>query len=132
MPKTAQSRTEGWPCSTDSTSAGATWKPLTLIISFERSVRWTQPSGSIQPTSPVRYHPSAKASAFASSGRYPIITEGLRAWISPTSPAGSASPESRSTTRSSTSGGGRPAESSRQRSGSSTGLAVITGSSLAP
>ena len=38
-------------------------------------------------------------------------------------PAGSASPVSRSTTRSSTSAGGRPAESSRQRSGRSTGLA---------
>ena len=59
----------GWPCSTASISAGATWKPLTLIISLERSVRWTQPSGSSQPTSPVRYQPSAKASAVASSGR---------------------------------------------------------------
>ena len=69
MPNTAQSSTAGWPCSTASTSAGATWKPLTLIISLERSVRWTQPSGSSQPTSPVRYQPSANASAFASSGR---------------------------------------------------------------
>ena len=48
---------------------GATWKPFTLIISLDRSVRWTHPSGSSQPTSPVRYQPSAKASALASSGR---------------------------------------------------------------
>ena len=68
-PNTAQSITAGWPCKTASISAGATWKPLTLIISLLRSVRWTQPSGSNQPTSPVRYQPSAKAAAVASSGR---------------------------------------------------------------
>ena len=69
-PNTAQSRTAGCPCSTASTSAGATWKPLTLIISFDRSVRCTQPSGSSQPTSPVRYQPSStNASALAASGR---------------------------------------------------------------
>ena len=68
-PKTAQSITAGWPCSTASISAGATWKPLTLIISLQRSVRWTQPSGSSQPTSPVRYQPSSNADAVASSGR---------------------------------------------------------------
>lgn len=60
-PKTAESSTAGWPCSTASSSAGATWKPLTLIISLERSVRCTQPSGSSQPTSPVRYQPSTNA-----------------------------------------------------------------------
>ena len=68
-PNTAQSTTAGWPCRTASISAGATWNPLTLIISLQRSVRWTQPSGSSQPTSPVRYQPSSKASAVASSGR---------------------------------------------------------------
>ena len=57
------------PWRTSSISAGATWNPLTLIISLERSVRWTHPSGSSQPTSPVRYQPSAKASAVSSSGR---------------------------------------------------------------
>ena len=34
-PKTAQSATAGWPCSTASISAGATWKPRTLIISLD-------------------------------------------------------------------------------------------------
>ena len=71
MPNTAQSITAGWPCSTASTSAGATWKPFTLIISLDRSVRWTQPSGSRHPTSPVRYQPSTMASAVASSGQVP-------------------------------------------------------------
>ena len=39
---------------------------------------------------------------------------------------------SRSATRSSTSAGGRPAESRRQEDGSPTGLQASTGSSLAP
>ena len=60
------------------------------------------------------------------------MTEGLRAWISPVRPGASASPVSRSATRSSTPAGGSPAESSRQAAGSPTGFAASTGSSLAP
>ena len=60
------------------------------------------------------------------------MTEPLLTWISPVSPAARTSPVSRSTIRSSTPSGGNPAESSRHRSGRSTGLAAITGTSLAP
>ena len=45
-PNTAQSATAGCPCSTASISAGATWKPRTLIISLDRSVIRSQPSAS--------------------------------------------------------------------------------------
>ena len=68
-PNTAQSRTRGSAWSTASISAGATWKPRTLIISLSRSVMCSQPSGSSQPMSPVRYQPSWNAAAVAGSGR---------------------------------------------------------------
>ena len=95
----------------------------TLIISFARSVRCTQPSGSSQPTSPVRYQPSANASAVGlvrevagHHRRAPHLD------LADLARRGSGSPVSRSTTRSSTPAGGRPAESSRHALGSSTGL----------
>ena len=103
-----------------------------MIISFTRSVMCSHPSGSIQPTSPVRYQPSTKASALASSGKYPAIIAGLRAWISPTSPGGSTAPVSKWAMRMSTSWTGGPGESSRHSSGRCTGLLVSTGASLAP
>ncbi|KDP02096.1 hypothetical protein MAV101_04395 [Mycobacterium avium subsp. hominissuis 101] len=68
-PNTAQSATAGCPCSTASISAGATWKPRTLIISLRRSVMRSHPPVSSQPASPVRYHPSRIASPVASPGR---------------------------------------------------------------
>ena len=60
------------------------------------------------------------------------MTDGPRTWISPMPPGARTSPVSRSTTRSSTPAGASPAESSRHASGRATGLAAITGTSLAP
>ena len=60
------------------------------------------------------------------------MADPLFTWISPTSPVASTAPVSRSTARSRTSPTGRPAESRRQTSGRVTGLAAITGTSLAP
>ena len=65
-PRTAASFTIGQVSSAASTSAGATWKPLTLISSFSRSRMNTQPSASTSARSPVFSQPSTSVSAVAS------------------------------------------------------------------
>ena len=71
-----------------STSAGATWKALTLISSLSRSTTTTWPAVSTWPRSPVRTHPSGVIMSAVSSGRwrYPSIVCGPRAWSSPSMP----------------------------------------------
>ena len=60
------------------------------------------------------------------------MADGLSTSISPVSPAGTTTPRSGSTMRTSTPGTASPTVSSRQRSGSCTGLHTITGTSLVP
>ena len=60
------------------------------------------------------------------------MAEGERTWISPTPPGSKTAPSAMPATRSDTPSGASPAESSRHSSGRPTGLAAITGTSLAP
>src|SRR5690606_29856576 len=84
-PIAALSNTPGWLEATSSTSFGYTLNPDTLIMSFLRSSRYTKPSSSMRPMSPVRSQPSGSITLAVSSGRfqYPSMTCGPRTQISP-------------------------------------------------
>src|SRR5699024_1247501 len=90
--------------SKDSTSSGNTLNPDDLIISLTRPLKYTYPSSSIIPISPVNTQPSRNVS-FVASGRfkYPLNTPGFLTTISPCSPTGKSSPVSKSTIRNSVS-----------------------------
>ena len=77
------------------------------MMSFIRSVMCTVPSGLIEPTSPVCMYPPAQSCSDASGlFRYPMVSHGARATISPVAlPSCATSCISESTTRNSTSGG---------------------------
>eukprot|EP00962_Isochrysis_galbana_P058538 scaffold31695_cov118-Isochrysis_galbana.AAC.4 len=69
MPTTHASATSGWPSSSPSSSAGATWKPRTLMSSFTRSPMKMLPSSEMRARSPVRRKPSAVKDSRVASGR---------------------------------------------------------------
>src|SRR5256886_9321899 len=67
---TAASATAGCVHSSASSSAGATWKPLYLISSFNRSTIVKYPSASTCPMSPVWSQPSRSSVAAVASGLF--------------------------------------------------------------
>lgn len=65
---TAASDMLGWVSNIASSSAGATWKPLYLIISFNRSTINSSSSSSMYPISPVWSQPSLSMVLSVDSG----------------------------------------------------------------
>lgn len=79
---TAASEMFGWAINNASSSAGATWNPLYLINSFNRSTMKSSSSSSTKPISPVCSHPSLSMVLFVASGsfRYPARQPQNHVW----------------------------------------------------
>ena len=67
---TAASAMLGWAINMASSSAGATWKPLYLISSFNRSTMKSSSYSSMYPISPVYNHPSLSMVLSVASGSF--------------------------------------------------------------